>query len=85
MKEDIIKLVGKNLDSLNVYIFDAKEEKEGKDTYLRVVIDSHKKEDIINIDRVVEATKIIDPIIEKADLIKGEYILDVYAKSKGDE
>lgn len=85
MKEDIIKLVGNNLDSLNVYIFDAKEEKEGKDTYLRVVIDSHEKDDIINIDRVVEATKIIDPIIEKADLIKGEYILDVYAKSKGDE
>lgn len=85
MKEDIVKLLGNSLDSLNVYIFDVKEEKEGKDTYLRVVIDSFDKDDIINIDRVVEATKIIDPIIEKADLIKNEYILDVYAKSKGDE
>ena len=85
MKEDIASLVGNKLDELKVYIFDAREEKEGKDNYLRIVIDSFDKDDIINIDRVVEATKIIDPIVEKADLIKGEYILDVYAKSKGDE
>ncbi len=85
MKEDIVNLVGNKLDELKVYIFDVKEEKEGRDNYLRVVIDSYDKDDIINIDRVVEATKIIDPILEKADLIKGEYILDIYAKSKGDE
>ena len=85
MKEDIVGLVGNKLDELKVYIFDVMEEKEGKDNYLRVVIDSYDKDDIINIDRVVEATKIIDPILEKADLIKGEYILDVYSKSKGDE
>jgi len=85
VKEDIVKLVGDKLEELKVYIFDAMEEKEGKDTYLRIVIDSYEKDDIINIDRVCEATKIIDPIVEKADLIKGEYILDVYAKSKGDE
>ena len=85
MKEDIIKLVGDKLDELKVYIFDANVEKNGKDTYLSIAIDSFDKDDIINIDRVVEATKIIDPIIEKADLIKEEYILDVYAKTKGDE
>lgn len=79
MKEDLIKEVGNKLDELNVYIYDVVEEKEGKDTYLRVVLDA---EDIIDIDRVVKATKIIDPIIEKMNLIEGEYILDVYAKSK---
>ena len=82
MKEDLIKEVGNKLDELNVYIYDVYEEKEGRDTYLRVVLDA---EDIIDIDRVVKATKIIDPIIEKMNLIEGEYILDVYAKSKGDE
>ena len=85
MKEDIVGLVGNKLDELKVYIFDVMEEKEGKDNYLRVVIDSYDKDDIINIDRVVEATKIIAPIPAQADFIKGEYILDVYAKSKGDE
>ena len=79
MKEDLIKEVGNKLDELNVYIYDVYEEKEGKDTFLRVVIDA---EDMIDIERVVKATKIIDPIIEKMNLINGEYILDVYAKSK---
>ena len=79
MKEDIIKEIGNKLDELNVYIYDVYEEKEGKDTFLRVVIDA---EDMIDIERVVKATKIIDPIIEKMNLINGEYILDVYAKSK---
>ena len=79
MKEDVIKEIGNKLDELNVYIYDVIEEKEGKDTYLRVVLDA---EDMIDIERVVKATKIIDPIIEKMNLINGEYILDVYAKSK---
>lgn len=82
MKEDLIKEIGNKLDELNVYIYDVFEEKEGKDKYLRVVLDA---DDIIDIDRVVKATKIIDPIIEKMNLIDSEYILDVYAKSKGDE
>ncbi len=82
MKDEIIKLVGDSLKDLNVYIYDAFTEKEGRQTFLRVVLDS---ENIIDLNLVVEATKVIDPIIEKADLIKEEYILDVYAKSKGDE
>ena len=82
MKEDLIKEIGNSLDDLNVYIDDVFEEKEGKETYLRVVIDA---EDIIDIERVVQATKIIDPVVEKMNLIDSEYILDVYAKSKGDD
>ncbi len=82
MKEDLIKEIGNKLDELNVYIYDVLVEKEGKDTYLRVVLDAS---DMIDIDRVVKATKIIDPIVEKMNLVENEYILDVYAKSKGDE
>ena len=82
MKDSLIKEIGNKLDDLKVYIYDVVEEKEGKDRFLRVILDA---EDIIDIDRVVKATKIIDPIIEKMNLIEGEYILDVYAKSKGDE
>ena len=81
MKEDLIKEVGNKLDELNVYIYDVYVEKEGKDNYLRVVIDA---EDMIDVERVVKATKIIDPIIEKMNLIEGEYILDVYGKAKGE-
>lgn len=82
MKDDVIKIVGNSLEDIGIVIDDAFIEKEGKTTYLRVVLDSDR---ILNIDEVVEATKIIDPLIEKENLIKEEYILDVYAKSKGDE
>lgn len=82
MKEDLIKKLGDSLNELNVNIYDVYEEREGKDTYLRVVLDS---DDVIDLDRVVKATKIIDPIVDKMNLINGEYILDVYAKSKGDD
>ena len=82
MKEELVKLVGNKLDELEVKIDDVYIDKEGSQTFLRVVIDA---DDMIDIERVVKATKIIDPIIEKADLVKEEYILDVYAKSKGDD
>ena len=38
---------------------------------------------IIDLDAIVLATKIIDPIITEADLISEPYILDIYGKSKG--
>ena len=82
MKERVINLVGNKLDNLNVHIYDVVYEKEGKNNYLRVVLDS---EEMIDIDKVVEATKIIDPLLEKEKIIEEKYILDVYAKSKGDD
>lgn len=82
MKEKLIELVDDKLKDLNVHIDDVIYEKEGKTNYLRVVLDSN---DIIDIDKVVDATKIINPILDKANLIEEKYILDVYAKSKGDE
>ncbi|MBR1385875.1 MAG: hypothetical protein IJ568_03485 [Bacilli bacterium] len=84
MKEELTKLVGDLLDEENVFIDDVYLEKEGKDNYLRVVIDTKDKTDIIDIERIVRITKIIDPIVEKANLVNDLYILDVYAKSKGD-
>lgn len=82
MKEKLVDLLEGELDSLSVYIDSVKEEYEGKTKYLRVVLDGPE---VIDIDKVVNATKIIDPIVEKANFIEGKYILDVYAKSKGDE
>lgn len=81
MKEKLIKLIGDKLDELGVYVYDVLEEKEAGNNYLRVVLDS---DSMIDIDKVVAATKIIDPIVEKADFIEEKYILDVYARSKGD-
>ncbi len=81
MREKIIDLSKSILEELNVYIDDVIYEKEGSENYLRVILDSAE---IIDLKRVVEATKILNPLLDKEDLIAESYILDVYAKSKGD-
>ncbi len=81
MEEKIKKAIGNSLDSLSLWIDSIKYEKENNLNYLRICLDS---KDIINVEKVVEATKIINPIMDKEDLIKDEYILDIYGKSKGE-
>ena len=80
-KEEMIKIVGNALDGMNMKVDDCFYEKEGKINTLRVVLDSPE---VITIDMIVEATKIINPLIDKHDFIKEKYILDVYGKAKGE-
>lgn len=82
MKEEIIKVIGDSLTSLNMHVYDVIYKKEGKQGTLEIVLDS---DDNIDIDMIVKATNIINPLLDEADLIKEKYILDVYGKSKGDE
>lgn len=82
MKEKIIKVIGDSLTPLNMHIDDVIYKKEGKQGTLEIVLDS---EDNIDIDMIVKATNIINPILDERDLIKEKYILDVYGKSKGDD
>lgn len=82
MKEKVILLTKEKLEKLNVFIDDVIYEKEGSENYLRIVLDS---EDFIDLKKVVEATKIINPLLDEENLIEESYVLDVYAKSKGDE
>ena len=82
MKEEIIKEIGDSLTPLNMHIDDVIYKKEGKQGTLEIVLDS---EDNIDIDMIVTATNIINPILDERDLIKEKYILDVYGKSKGDD
>ncbi|MBQ8472743.1 MAG: hypothetical protein IJ501_04505 [Bacilli bacterium] len=80
MEDKVKELLDGKLDELNMVVDSVVLEKEGSQTFLRICLDS---EDIIDLDKVVLATKIIDPIIENADLINEQYILEVYGKSKG--
>lgn len=82
MKEQIINVVGEKLEKLDVWIDDVYSDKEGTNNYVHIVLDSNK---IISINTVVMATRIINPLIDKIDLMDEPYILDIYAKSKGDD
>ena len=80
MEDKVKGLLSGKLDELNMVVDSVKLEKEGSQTFLRICLDS---ESVIDLDKVVLATKIIDPIIDSADLIDEAYILEVYGKSKG--
>ena len=82
MKEEVIKLVGKKLNKLDVYIDDVYIEKKDNIKSLYIVLDS---ENIIDLDTVVKATDILNPIMDKSDLLDDIDVLDIYAKEKGGE
>ena len=81
MKESIKELVGDKLDSLEVWIDDVYADKEDNNDVLHIVLDADY---IIPINTVVMATRIINPLLDKIDIMDGSYILDIYAKEKGD-
>ncbi len=57
-------------------------EKEGNYNFLRIVLD---KTGGIDLDTIVMATNMINPILDELDLIEEEYILDVLSKERGNE
>ena len=56
--------------------------KEDGNYFLRIVIDANKT---IEIEDCIIVSKIINPMLDEADLIKESYILDVCSKEKGCE
>lgn len=82
MENKIKELINPELLSLNLYIDSVILEKENGNTFLRICLDS---ENIIDLDKVVLATNIINPILDDNNFIDERYFLDVYAKSKGSE
>ncbi|MBQ7031320.1 MAG: hypothetical protein IJY87_05245 [Bacilli bacterium] len=55
-------------------------EKKGKYNFLTVVLD---KVGGIDLEAIVEATNIINPIVDKFDICDDSYILDVISKERG--
>ena len=42
------------------------------------------RSEIIDVERITEASRIINPIMDELDLLEGEYVLDIHSKVKGD-
>lgn len=81
MEEKIKKIIGNSLESLQLTIDSVVYEKENNHNFLRICLDS---KEIIDLDLIVKATNIINPLLDEADIIKEEYHLDIYGKSKGE-
>ena len=54
---------------------------EGNYNFLRIELD---KVNGIDLDSIVEATEVINPIIDELDLIDDSYILDIISNEKGE-
>ena len=80
MEKEVKKIIGDALDELNMTVDSVIYEKENGHNYLRICLDSPN---IIDVDLIVKATHIINPLMDKANLINEEYLLDIYGKSKG--
>lgn len=69
-----------DMNKMDIKIDSITWEKEGKYNYLKIILD---KDTGLDIDMIVEATNIINPILDKYDLIEEEYILDISSKERG--
>ena len=81
MEEKLKGLINDKIKHLNIFVDSVLLEKEGQETFLRIALDA---DFMIDLSQVVMVTRIINPLLDEQDLIKEEYMLDVYAKSKGD-
>ena len=80
MEEKIKKMLEEPLKEMDIRVDSVKLEKEDNNLFLRIVID---RDEIIDIDTCVEATNVINPILDREDPIEESYILDVSTKEKG--
>lgn len=80
IEKEVRKMLEEEVEKLGVIIDTVKLEKEDNNLFLRIVIDS---EDVIDIDKCVEITNVINPILDEKDFVKESYILDVSTKEKG--
>ena len=70
------------MNEMNIIVESVKYETEGNYNFLKIELD---KVNGIDLDTIVAATEVINPIIDKLDLIDDSYILDITSKEKGDE
>lgn len=82
MEDKVKELLKGTLDELKMVVDSVYLEKENNNLFLRICLDS---DNTLDLDSIVKATKIIDPIIDKADLIEEQYVLEVYGKSKEED
>lgn len=82
MFDNVKEKVDEAIHDMNIFVDSIYISKEEGIKNLNICLDS---EEIIDIDKITEASKIINPIIDSMDLIEEEYVLDIHSKEKGDQ
>ena len=79
--EMITKAISGPLQEMEIEVDSIKFVKEGSYYFLRIVLDKINR---IDMDTIVEATHVINPIIDELDPYEESYILDVLSKERGE-
>lgn len=80
MENKILNLIKDELEKEEIKVDSVKYVTEDGIKFLRITID---KSGFITSDDCVKATKIINPILDKENIIEESYILDVCSKERG--
>lgn len=78
--EKIKELISEPISKLDLVVDSIEYVSVGKNNFLNIVLDRING---IDLDTIVEATNIINPILDEYDLIDDEYILDISSKERG--
>ena len=82
MLDKIRDAIQKPLQEMNIVVDSIEYVKDGSYYFLNIVLD---RVNGVDLDTLVEATNIINPILDDLDLIEESYILDVSSKERDDQ
>ena len=78
--ESLKNKINENLKKMDIFVDNIEYIKKGRYNFLEVTLD---KVGGIDLEEIVEATYIINPIVDKENFTKDSYILDVSSKERG--
>ena len=78
--DNIKEIVTEAMNKEDIIVCSVSYEKENNYNFLKIVLD---KVNGIDLDTIVEATNIINPLLDEYDLISEEYVLDISSKERG--
>ena len=78
--EHLTKVINEALKEKDIFVDDIIYKKEGKYNFLEITLD---KLSGLDLDDIVDATNIINPIVDKENFTNDSYILDVSSKERG--
>ncbi len=79
--EKLKQEVQKVINPMELIVSNIEIREEGKYKFLTIELD---KVNGIDLDTIVEATNIINPVVDKYDFIEESYILDIISKERGE-
>lgn len=80
IEEKISNLIVDDLQAKGFKLIKVEYLKENKNNFLRIIID---RDEPVNLDQCMVATKIINAILDKENIIEKNYILDVCSNERG--